>query len=329
MTRAVLLALLMAFCAPVSARAALTLCNRTSYILGAATAATGGPGANVAGWTRIVPGDCQVARKEALTSGTYLVHARSSLAHSGPSRVWGGRYSVCVKDGNFTLKPSAMQPACTAEGTFALPFAPIGNHGKSSWTMNFDEQPAMTLTQAQLAGVKRLLTDNGYKVGAIDGKPNKATGAALAEFRKKMHFAPLAGNAELFDALEREAARKTAPAGYAVCNDSKETLLVALGQGDGGKAVSRGWWTVPAEGCARAIAMPLTGDTVYLLVQRANGTAVVAGPRTFCTVAAAFEIRGAGNCAARGYAEAGFARTDTRGRSGVIVHVGAAGLENR
>ena len=28
--------------------------------------------------------------------------------------------------------------------------------------MNFDEQPAMTLTEAQLAGVKRLLKDNGY-----------------------------------------------------------------------------------------------------------------------------------------------------------------------
>ena len=45
------------------------------------------------------------------------------------------------------------QPTCTAEGTFALPFAPLDNHGKSIWTMNFDEQPVMSLTEAQLAGL--------------------------------------------------------------------------------------------------------------------------------------------------------------------------------
>ena len=41
--------------------------------------------------------------------------------------------------------------------------------------MDFDETPALTsLTAAQLAGVKRLLGDNGYKVGVIDGKPQQA-----------------------------------------------------------------------------------------------------------------------------------------------------------
>ena len=78
----------------------------------------------------------------------------------------------------------------------------------------------------------------------IDGKPDKATGAALPDFRKRMHFAATAGNAELFDALESEARKKTAPAGYTVCNDASDALLVALGQMDGGKPVSRGWWTV-------------------------------------------------------------------------------------
>ena len=95
-----------------------------------------------------------------------------------------------------------------------------------------------------MPGVKRLLADNGYKAGHIDGKPDKATGAALADFRKRMKFPATAGNAELFNALEREARKKIAPAGYTACNETRDVLLVALGMMEGGKPVSRGWWTV-------------------------------------------------------------------------------------
>jgi uncharacterized membrane protein len=306
--------------------AALTLCNRTSYILYAATSAIQSPRSETEGWTRIAPGECQLARKEPLTAETYLVHARSSLAHSGTARAWGGAYPVCVKDANFQIKQSVTQPYCTADGTFALPFAPLANRGKPVWTMNFDEQPAMTLTQAQLAGVKRLLKDNGYAIGRIDGSPDRQTGVALLDFRKRMHFNPDADNGQLFDALEREAKRKIAPAGYAVCNDSREALLVALGQGEGSKAVSRGWWTVQPGACAQGITTPLASDAIFLLVLRKGGSTLVGGPQRFCTTAAAFEIHDAGNCGARGFSEAGFARTDTRGKPGYAAHVTPSGL---
>jgi len=308
------------------AHAALTLCNRTSYVLYAATSAVQSPRSDTQGWTRIAPGDCQLARKEPLTAETYLVHARSSIAHSGPARAWGGAYPVCVKDANFTIRQNVTQPYCSTEGTFSLPFAPVANRGKSVWTMNFDEQPAMNLSQAQLAGVKRLLKDNGYKIGAIDGKPDKVTGAALADFRKRMHFAQEAGNVELFDALEKQAQSRIAPAGYTVCNDSRDSLLVALGELERGQAVSRGWWTVQPGACARAITTPLNTDTVFLLAQKKTGATLAGGTQSFCTTAAAFEIRGAENCTARGYAQAGFAPTQTRGQSGHIAHIGPAGL---
>ncbi len=274
------------------AHAALTLCNRTSYILYAATSAIQSPRSDTEGWARVAPGECQVARNEPLTAETYLVHARTSLAHSGPPRAWGGAYPVCVKDANFTIKQAVTEPYCTAEDTFALPFAALDNRGKSVWTMNFDEQPVMSLTEAQLAGVKRLLADNGYKIGHIDGKPDKATGAALADFRKRMHFAPTAGNDELFAALEGEARKKIAPAGYTVCNESREALLVALGQTEAANPVSRGWWTVQPGACAKAITTPLNGSAVFLLVQKKSGGTLVGGPQRFCTTAAAFEIRG-------------------------------------
>lgn len=329
MTRGLLGAsfVLAALAAPLPAQAALTLCNRTSYILYAASAAIQSPRSETKGWTRLAPGECQVERKEPLTADTYLVHARSSLAHSGPARAWGGSYPMCVKDGNFTIKQAATQATCTAEGTFALPFAPLANGGKSVWTMNFDEQPVMSLTEAQLAGVKRLLADNGYPIARIDGKPDKATGAALVDFRKRMHFSPTAGNAELFTALEKEARGKIAPAGYTVCNDTHDALMVALGQMDRGKAVSRGWWTVAGGACARAITTPLASDTVYLLAQRKSGGTLVGGPQRFCTTTVPFEVQGNTNCPARGLAESGFAPTQTKGLSGYIARIGPAGLK--
>jgi uncharacterized membrane protein len=328
MTRALWLALLALAAMTAPAQAALSLCNRTSYILYAATSAIQSPRSETAGWTRIAPGDCQLARKEPLTAETYLVYARSSLAHSGPARAWGGNYPVCVKDANFTIKQAVTQPYCTAEDTFALPFAALDNHGKSAWTMNFDEKPAMTLTEAQLAGVKRLLKDNGYAIPRIDGKPDKATGAALSDFRKRMHFAPDAGNAQLFAALEKQARARIAPAGYTVCNEAGEALLVALGEVDGSKPVSRGWWTVEPGACAKAITTPLGSTAMYLLAQRKTGGTLVGGPQRFCTTTSAFEIRGNENCGARGFTELGFAATPTAGRSGYVAHIGAAGLKH-
>jgi len=320
-----LLALLALGTMSLPAQAALTLCNRTSYILYAATSAVQGSRSETEGWTRVAPGECQTARKEPLTAQSYLVHARSSLAHSGPARAWGGNQPVCVKDGNFAVKQAAAKSSCT-DDSFVLPFAVLDNRGKRVWTMNFDEQPVLTMTEAQLAGVKRLLKDNGYPVPQIDGKPDKATGLALADFRKRMHFAATAGNAELFQALESEARKKIAPAGYTVCNDSPEAMMVALGQMDGGKTVSRGWWTVTPGACARAMTMPLNSDAIYLLAQRKNGSALVAGSQRFCTAATAFEIEGNQNCAGRGFAETGFAATPTKGLSGYVAHIGPAGL---
>ena len=333
MKRALLLALLAltGLVAPgcfTPAQAALTLCNRTSYILYAATSAMQSPRSETTGWTRIAPGDCRLTRKEPLTAETYLVHARSSIAQSGPARAWGGDIPVCVKDGNFTLRRGAAQASCAAD-TFPLAFAPVNNRGKSVWLTHFDEKPAMNMTEAQLAGVKRLLKDNGYKIARINGRPDKATGVALADFRKRMRFTDKDGNTELFDALEREARKAAAPAGYTVCNEAKDALMVALAQNDGGKAVSRGWWTIDPGACARAITTPLSSEAVFVLAQRKTGGGLVAGPQRFCVAQVAFEIAGADNCGTRGLAEAGFARTQTKGMSGYVARIGPLGLVSK
>jgi uncharacterized membrane protein len=313
--------------AALPAKAALTLCNRTSYVVYAATAAIRSPQSQTQGWTRIAPGDCQVARKEALTAETYLVHARSSLAHSGPARAWGGGFPMCVRDTDFSLNTSVAMAVCSVEGTFALPFAALDTGGKSNWTMTLDEKPALaSLTAAQLAGVKRLLHDNGYDVGAPNGAPNRQTSIALAAFRKKMAFPERAGNAELFTALENEARKTNAPAGYTICNDGAAVLEAALAETSNGKVLSRGWWTLPRGACARAVTAPLGAASYFLLARRKDGAVVAGGGEKFCISPTAFEIRERGNCAARQQVEAGFVRTNTGGLAGFTARIGDKGL---
>jgi uncharacterized membrane protein len=326
MTRAGIAVALALACLGAPAQAAMTICNRTSTVLYAATAAVAAGKTQAQGWTRIVPGDCQVARNETLTASSYLVHARSSLAHSGPARAWGGKVPVCVKDTDFHFAPAAAA-ACKEEGAFTLPFAPIarGNHG--NWTMTLDETPALpSLMAAQLAGVKRLLHDNGYDVGPLDGAPNRKTGAALAAFRKQAKLSDKAGNAELFSALERNALKTNAPSGYTICNDGKALLEAALAQTGDGKSLAHGWWTVPPGACARALTTPLAQQTYYLYARRKDGVAVVAGGEKFCIAATAFETGTRGDCAARGQAEAGFLRTQTNGLPGYVARIGDKGL---
>jgi uncharacterized membrane protein len=295
-------------------------------VLYAATAAIKSPQTQTQGWTRIVPGECQVARKEALTAETYLVHARSSLSHGGAARAWGGSFPMCVRDTNFSFNQSVTMAACSAEGTFALPFAALDTGGRSNWTMTLDDQPALpSLPAAQLAGVKRLLRDNGYQTGPIDGTVSRPTGMALAAFRKKTR-SEKAGNTELFHLLENEARKTVSPAGYTVCNDSKAVLEVALGELDKGKPASRGWWTVASGACARLLTAPLAGNAYYLLARRKDGTVVAGGAEKFCISPTAFDVRERGNCATRRQGEAGFVRTQTGGQPGYTARIGDKGL---
>lgn len=312
---------------PHPAKADLKLCNRTSYVLDAATQTIiKNTESLTQGWIHIIPGSCAVAIKGQLNGASYLVYARSSLAHAGPARAWGGSFPVCVKDGRFNLHQAVTQPYCTQSDTFALPFAPVNIKDRNDWTMALDETPALpSLVAAQLAGVKRLLADNGYKVGPINGAPSKPTQVALTDFRNKAKFKPGDGNDLLFAALEKEALTKAAPQGYAICNDTAEPLVAAIAAA-GPKPVSRGWWRIGPKSCAQAMTTALGGDAVYLLAQKLNGKVLVGGAEKFCTAAGAFEVQGRGDCAKRGMAEAGFIQTAGGGAPGFVAHIGDKGL---
>ena len=310
-----------------SAQAGLKLCNRTSYVLYAATGSVTGADAVTQGWSRLLPGACQMPLKEALNTGKYFVYARSSLAHSGVSRAWGGDRQLCVKDANFAMRVPVSAIRCPSDDMFDLPFAAIDTKHQKSWAMTLDEAPAFgTLQDAERAGLKRLLRDIGAKAGAIDAKPDKAADAAMAAFRKRLNISPKASTSDLFDALETEALKTTAPAGYAVCNDTAKAIWVALGSNTGGKWLSRGWWKIAAGGCAKAVTEALRVDKVYLLAQTPGGIPIVYGPAKFCTTSVEFEIQGRENCKSRGLVEAGFAETIVKGVPGFTAHVSEHGL---
>lgn len=307
---------------PVSpASAALKLCNRTSYVLYAGTGLIHAPNVTTRGWTRIAPGACETATGGPLApSGTY-VYARTSEAHSGPAHAWGGGTAMCVMDNDFSLTASLGANRCPSDDAFEVSFAEVATKGAKSWSATFTLSPKIaSFAQAREAGIARLLADIGYKFA------NGGAGAALNKFRTRMKLPANASSTDLFDALETEALKAAAPAGYSICNDTDESFWAALALKNGTAWVSRGWWKVPPGACARAISTKLTAGKVYLLAERKKGVKLVSGGDIFCVTNITFEIEGRERCPARGLIAAGFAPTNTKGRAGFTAHVGESGL---
>ncbi|HEY5047243.1 MAG TPA: DUF1036 domain-containing protein [Rhizomicrobium sp.] len=306
------------------AAAEMHLCNQTSYILETAIGYQAGGGMATRGWTRIAPGDCALTMRQPLTQPTYYIYARSSRAHSGLSRAWGGQFRLCARDTDFSLQTSLGAPSCGNDDAFLMPFAAITMHGRTSWTTTFTESPRIrTFYAAQQAGFARLLIDIGDK-GNLGG--GRARGDVVAQLRGRLKLADNASPDEVFDALETEALKAAAPAGYSICNDADTVVWAALGMQSGANIVSRGWWKISPGGCAKAITEPLTTDRVYLLAEKRGNNRLVSGPAKFCVTDIEFEIYGNQRCAARGLTEAGFAITLTKGASGFAAHIGAGGL---
>jgi len=306
------------------ASAAMTLCNQTSYVLYTALGFQAGAQAMTHGWTRIAPGDCVAPKAQPPAADFYFVAARTSQAHSGPSHVWGGSLRYCVKNTDFALRSPLGTQACASDDAFLLPFAPVNAKGAGSWTTTLTESPRITtLEVARALGIARLLADIGYKVGL---GANKTYDEALKKFRARMKLPDNASVDDLFDALETEAMKASAPAGYSICNDSDGDIWAALGLKQGNDWLSRGWWRVSPGACAKAIATPLASDRIWLLAEKGGQNQVVTGLDKFCITDIEFETHGRENCTGHGLAQAGFAATVTKGLSGYAAHIGNKGL---
>jgi uncharacterized membrane protein len=311
----------------VPASAALTLCNRTSYILYVATATESASDIASRGWMRVVPGACQNILSSDLSAVALDIYAKTSQAHSGLARAWGGDRQICAQDSNFNIHFPNTVHDCPSDNFYLLPFARIDTRHMASWTSTLSESPALaSLTDARIAGLKRLLRDLGYPIAAIDGHPDKEAESALAGFRKRQHVKPGASAADLFNALETNAFKVATPAGYSICNDTAKPIAAALGEKSAANWISHGWWKIAPGACARAITAPLVTDALYLYVQRVGGPALVSGKDKFCVADIEFDIQGRSHCKDRGLGELGFAATSVKGLSGFAAHVGEGGL---
>ncbi len=102
-----------------------------------------------------------------------------------------------------------------------------------------------------------------------------------------------------------------ASAGFAVCNKTPATLVLAFGRFDGKDWVSEGWWHIAKQNCAELIPGALKGRFYYLYATDGTFNSWE-GDKQFCiSVMAKFSINGRSACTARGFETKGFMQIDT------------------
>jgi uncharacterized membrane protein len=300
------------------AAADFRVCNQTSYILYAAVGYEAGVQMLTRGWTRVRPGDCGTALQGTLNQPSYFLYARSSRAHSGPTRAWGGRIRLCAKETNFAIDVPVGAAHCASDDAFLVPFASIAIGHKGSWTTTLTETTHFaTPADTRSAGIARLLGDIGYKLAS--------TTQAVGDFRARMRMPAKAGYADLIDALETEALKSSAPEGYTVCNDGQAEIWAAIGLRLNTGSAARGWWDVPPGACAKILGQPLNVMAVYLHATKVGNANLVVGTTMFCTGTGSFALAGT-KCSGPEHNLLGFAETVTRGLTGYVAHIGNTGL---
>ncbi len=337
LTQAFLGALALTFCALVLAfahapgataqqdggreRTGWSVCNETRFVLEAVTARPDGRAVLVQGWTRLRPGECRLVVNAPLARGTHYLYARTSDAHRGGRRQWGGGATLCVDpSGNFSIENP---PQCAAMGLEERRFRRVQINKRDSFRTSFAEAEPYTLARARAAGIQRLLSDAGYDLPARGGVVDlRRVAAAIAQFRSAAHLAANASEDQLIDALETAARRRSDQIGLTLCNRTRARMWTAIARRGAESWESRGWWGLAPGGCARTIDETLTQQVyyVYAAIETAGGDQeLAAAGEAFCTSPSRFAIYGRGNCEARYYDEALFSPISSRGRAGMVI----------
>lgn len=286
------------------------LCNRTSYVIEAAVGHEQGSGITVEGWTKLQPGTCRIALAGPLTPGMHYLYGRTSRAHLGGGREWGGRFDLCVDPtGGFSLESP---PDCASMGLESQGFRPVNITSDSSWTNHFNEIENYSEEQARNAGLQRLLDEAGVVSGAIDGHIGHRTRAAISDFLKTRNLPANLTDADLIDYLEQAAEERGRNVGFTLCNRTKNRIWSAIARRSPEGWESRGWWRIEAGGCARVIDRPLRGSEHFVYAEMEDGAqlrTLVQASEAFCVGRAKFAILGREDCEESAYRTALFQRT--------------------
>jgi uncharacterized membrane protein len=299
-----------------------TFCNRTSYAVSVAVGIRNGGLLATRGWWSVPAGECRVVIKGELKQPTFYTFARSSFAHAGPIRTWGGAQMLCTGKGTFQATSDGSDqcgPGYEAQG-----FARVDTEGKTAWTTTLAEQPGYrSLEQARVAGLQRLLADLGRFEGTIDGVAGPKFNESLGQVRSALGV-PSGDATGLYNKLLAEASKNQAAAGLTFCNRTQDIIWSALGLEAQGKKRSMGWWRLQPGQCEKVIKDRLVERYVYAFAaaDRPGGASETwGGPKQFCTRDASFEINGVADCA--GGKTTGFLEIDTGGRGGLTFEFAA------
>lgn len=297
------------------------VCNETSYVLEAATGRPDGRAIVVQGWTRLRPGECRIAVNAPLARGTHYLYARTSPAHRGGRRQWGGDARLCIDpSGSFTIENP---PNCATMSLEERRFRRVQINKRDTWRTSFSEAQPYTISRARQAGLQRLLTDAGFELreGRRGADPRRIA-QAIAQFRSQARLAPNATENQLMDALEQAARRRSQQVGLTLCNRTGGRLWTAIARRRGEGWESRGWWALNPGGCVRTIDEVLIQEVYYVhaaLETNEGPRMLAAGGEAFCTSGSRFAVLGRENCEARYYDEQLFTPVGARGRTGLVV----------
>lgn len=96
-----------------------------------------------------------------------------------------------------------------------------------------------------------------------------------------------------------------------VCNQTQNTISIALGYRAESGWQSEGWWVANPEACATVYQGPLDARYYYLYAVDDIGGGAWDGSVFMCTQDSSFTIFGVEDCLARGYERTGFFELDT------------------
>ena len=295
-------------------------CNQTSFVLSLSVGLKSAPMVHTRGWWPLNAGECRVFIKGPLSSNVYYSHAKTNFAHTGPIRVWGGKYKLCAGKGNFQSMSAEGQDTC-GPGYTQHDYARVETGGKPGWQTVFTENSQIkTLEQARIAGLQRLLTDVRLFDGAIDGVAGPKFNEAMTQARTA--YGVSAGDqAMLYAKLFEAATRLQQSAGLTFCNRTQEMLWTAYGREVNGKKISRGWYVLMPEQCEKVIKEPLSEPYIYTyaVIDAPEGPQVSgpnwSGTHIFCTKDGEFDFDDSSNCGGKGFTPSGFYRVDTDGKA--------------
>ncbi|HZP75625.1 MAG TPA: DUF1036 domain-containing protein [Pseudolabrys sp.] len=307
------------------ARADLQLCNRMSYVVEAAVGLETGGNVTTRGWFRVDPGQCRSVIQGAYSADMVYLHARTPSIYGPGPLPQSGAADLCVSQRDFTI---AAARTCRG-GQRAVPFAAVKpTESDKGATANLAEEADYTIEQARLAGIQRLLVVDGYDANPIDGLTGAKTDAALAQFLKDRKLpASAATAADFFDVLMAKA-QSLQNSGFSWCNDTRYTVMAALGIVEMGAIVTRGWYRVEPGKCVKP---DVRGEPhrlyTYAEAIDANGAIVKHGEQALawggnvelCTREGKFELNEHKNCTAQGLVSAPFAAVDVADRPSTIV----------